>query len=96
MILKDYIPIESSDTVVLSQAQQLDAILVSVNGDFANIVNYPPSEYKGIIAIQLKNHPEIIPELMQRLIEYLSSHNSMSDYKGKLLLVEVSRIRVKS
>ncbi len=42
LILKDYIPIESPDTVVLSQAQQLDAILVSVNGDFANIVNYPP------------------------------------------------------
>ena len=62
--LRDYIPINSSDEVVISQAQQLDAVLVSLNGDFADIVAYPPADYKGIIALQIRNHPEIIPQLI--------------------------------
>jgi predicted nuclease of predicted toxin-antitoxin system len=33
--LKDYIPVESSDSTVISTAQDLDSILVSLNGDFA-------------------------------------------------------------
>jgi hypothetical protein len=35
--------------VVISEAQELDAILISLNGDFADIVTYPPEKYKGII-----------------------------------------------
>jgi predicted nuclease of predicted toxin-antitoxin system len=38
LILKDYIPIESSDEIVIAKAQELDAILVSLNGDFAAIL----------------------------------------------------------
>lgn len=44
LLLRDRIPIESSDSVVIAKAQELSAILVSVNGDFADIVTYPPSE----------------------------------------------------
>jgi len=80
---------------VISKAQELDSILVSLNGDFADIVTYPPTSYKGIIALQVRNHPEITPQLMARLKGYLSAHPSMSHYKGKLLLVEVHRIRIR-
>jgi len=93
--LRDHIPTDSADIVVISQAQKLDSILVSLNGDFANIVAYPPTNYKGIIALQVRNHPEIIPQLMARLKDYLSAHPDMNHYKGKLLLVEVHRIRVR-
>ena len=67
-VLGDYIPIESPDIIVIAKAQELNAILVSLNGDFADIVTYPPSSYQGIISIQLRNHPEIIPQLMARLL----------------------------
>ena len=56
--LGDYIPIESPDAAVIAQAQVLDSILVSLNGDFADIVSYPPQLYKGIISLQVRNHPE--------------------------------------
>jgi predicted nuclease of predicted toxin-antitoxin system len=85
-VLGDYIPIESPDIIVIAKAQELNAILVSLNGDFADIVTYPPSSYQGIISIQLRNHPEIIPQLMARLTEYLSLHDSEEHYRGKLLL----------
>ena len=93
--LRDHIPPDSADLVVISKAQELDSILVSLNGDFADIVTYPPANYKGIIALQVRNHPEITPQLMVRLKDYLSAYPDISHYKGKLLLVEVHRIRVR-
>jgi predicted nuclease of predicted toxin-antitoxin system len=92
--LKDHLPIESSDSVVITTAQKLHSILLSLNADFTNILNYPPSRYKGIIALQVKNHPEIIPQLMERLLNYLSLNPEMDSYKGILILVEVHRIRI--
>jgi predicted nuclease of predicted toxin-antitoxin system len=50
--LKDVLPVESSDPIVIAKAQEIDAILLSLNGDFSHIVNYPPKNYKGIVALQ--------------------------------------------
>ncbi len=65
--LKDHLPVESPDSIVLAKAQELNAILLSLNGDFADIVTYPPSRFKGIVALQVRNHSEITPQLMARL-----------------------------
>jgi predicted nuclease of predicted toxin-antitoxin system len=91
--LRDYIPADSSDHLVISKAQELDAILLSLNGDFADIVSYPPARYNGIVSLQVRNHPEIIPQLMERLKAYLSEHDDMKHYSGRLLIVETYRIR---
>lgn len=94
-ILKEHIPPDSDDPIVIARAQELEAILVSLDGDFADIVTYPPSDYKGIIALQVRDHPEVIPALMQRLTTYLSTHPEMSDYQGQLFVVEAHRIRMR-
>jgi predicted nuclease of predicted toxin-antitoxin system len=91
--LKDHLPVDAADSNVIEKAQELDAILVSLNGDFADIVNYPPDQYKGIISLQIENHPEIMPSLLKNLNSYLSSHDDMSHYSGKLLIAEAHRIR---
>jgi predicted nuclease of predicted toxin-antitoxin system len=93
--LKEHIPPDSPDPMVIQKAKELDSILISLNGDFADIVMYPPSHYKGIFALQIRNHPEIIPQLMQRLLNYLSVNTNMNYYSGKLFLMEVHRIRIK-
>ena len=93
--LRDVIPVESPDPVVIAKAQQLDAILVSLNGDFADIVTYPPKRYKGIVALQMRNHSEILPQLLKRLTNYLKIQPTMDHYRGKLLVVEVDRIRIR-
>lgn len=59
--LREHLPPDSPDTVVIEKAQVLDAVLVSNNGDFADIVTYPPALYKGIVALQIRNRPEAIP-----------------------------------
>ncbi len=94
-ILKEHIPRDSDDSVVIAKAQEFPAILVSLNGDFSDIVTYPPANYKGIIALQVRNHPRVIPALMQRLLDYLAAHPEMSSYEGQLLLVEAHRIRIR-
>ena len=93
--LRDQIPADSADSVVISKAQDLDSILVSLNGDFADIVAYPPANYRGIISLQLGDHPEILPHLISRLKDYLSAHPDKDHYRGKLILVEVHRVRVR-
>jgi len=94
--LKDCIPIESSDQTVITTAQELNSILISLNGDFADTLSYPPKEYKGIVSLQVRNHPEIIPQLMIRLINYVSLHPDQEIFRGKLIIVEVNRIRIRS
>lgn len=95
LLLRDFLPIESIDTVVISKAQELKAILITLNGDFANILDYPPDNYKGIIALQVRNHPEVLPQIMARLKDYFSNFPDMEHYQGKLFLVEVHRIRIR-
>ena len=43
--LKEHIPPDSPDSIVIQKAKELDSILFSLNGDFADIVTYPPSHY---------------------------------------------------
>lgn len=93
--LRDHISTDSPDPTVIEKAQEIGTILISLNGDFADIVAYPPANYKGIIALQVRNHPEIIPDLMERLKDYLSAHDNMEHYEGKLLIAEVDRIRIR-
>ena len=95
MRLKDLLPVESPDAAVVAKAQEIGAILLSLNGDFADIVTYPPGSYKGIVALQVRNHPEVLPHLMARLTAYLKAEPAAERYRGKLLVVEVDRIRIR-
>ncbi len=94
-VLREHIPQDSKDTLVIEKAQELEAILLSLNGDFSDIVRYPPSEYRGIISLQIRNHPEITTNLMQKLTKYLAEHPDARHYKGRLFLAEVHRIRIR-
>jgi predicted nuclease of predicted toxin-antitoxin system len=93
--LRDVLPVESPDTMVIAKAQEMDAILLSMNGDFADIVTYPPKNYKGIVALQMRNHAEVLDPLMRRLIGYLKVQPGMEHFRGKLVVVEGNRIRIR-
>jgi predicted nuclease of predicted toxin-antitoxin system len=96
LLLRDFLPIRSPDELVIAKAQDLNCILLSLNGDFADIVSYPPGRYAGVVAIQLHNHPEIIPELMASFVQFLEGQGSGDIFSGKLFLVEVHRIRIRA
>jgi hypothetical protein len=50
--LKDVISPDSTDLSVIVKTQELDSVLVSLNGDFSDMVAYLPKNYKGIVALQ--------------------------------------------
>jgi len=93
--LKDEIPADSPDSLVIVKAKELNCILVSLDSDFSNIVIYPPKEYIGIISLQIKNHPEALADILNKLKEYFALNPKMEHYKGKLFLAEAHRIRVR-
>jgi predicted nuclease of predicted toxin-antitoxin system len=94
-VLRDHLPINAKDPDVIAFAKSLEAVLVSLNGDFADIINYPPEKFGGIVALQVKNHPESLPAIIMRLLTYLGEHSDREHYAGRLLLVEAHRIRIK-
>jgi predicted nuclease of predicted toxin-antitoxin system len=93
--LTEHLAAESVDAIVIAKAQELDAILLSLNGDFGDIVAYPPAKFRGIVALQILNHPEITSSLLERLKRYFELHPRMEDYRGKLIIVDAGRIRVR-
>jgi predicted nuclease of predicted toxin-antitoxin system len=95
LLLREYISMDSPDPVVINKAQECETVLLTLNGDFADLINYPPQRYRGIIAIQLKNHPENIPLICEKLRMYMEENPDMADFKGKLIVVEPHRIRVR-
>jgi hypothetical protein len=74
----------------------MGCILLSLNGDFSDIVAYPPSQFGGIISIQLHNRPELLQALMLRLCRYLRDQSEREHYVGKLILAEAHRLRVRT
>jgi predicted nuclease of predicted toxin-antitoxin system len=93
--LRDYLPVESPDALVIAKAQELDAILLSLNGHFADIVTYPPRRFGGIVALQVLDHPEVTRTLIARLITYFITHPVQQDHQGKLMIVEAHRVRIR-
>jgi predicted nuclease of predicted toxin-antitoxin system len=95
MNLRQALPVRAPDPDVIAKARELDRVLISLNGDFSDIVAYPPGEHGGVMAIQLHNHPEIIPQLMDRMTTFLAAHPAQEFYRGKLFIVEVHRVRIR-
>ncbi len=93
--LGEVMPVDSDDGDLIQKAQELNAILLTLNGDFCDIVRYPPSQYQGIMALQARNHPELFPVLTERVSRYAEANPTMHHYRGKLFVVEVHRIRVR-
>ena len=94
--LREHLAIDSLDPAVIGKAQQLSCLLLSLDGDFADIVKFPPKDYRGIISLQVRNHPEVLPQIVARLTAYVDAHPEMSHNHGKLFLFEAHRVRVRT
>lgn len=95
VVLREVLPIRAIDSEVIAKAQELNAVLLSLSGDFADIVAYPPANYAGVVALQLHNHPEVIPTLMEKFVVFLAANPEQEYYRGKLFIVEPHRIRIR-
>ena len=91
-LLSEYVPVESIDPVVIQIAQTLDAVLLRVDTDFQNIVNYPPQVYQGIIVIRHEHRTrEAIAHSLKEALQDL--YRDL--LRGALVVVESDGYRVR-
>ena len=90
--LKNHLIQDAKDPEVLGKAQELGAVLISVNGDFSQIVEYPPSQYGGIISLRERNQPNSVEPILEQLFKFLDGKNQQ-DIVGRLVIVETFGFR---
>ncbi len=74
--LKDILPVESPDSLVIAKAQDIGAVLLSLNGDFAEDLRRPASELKcALVAVLIREIPA------NSLLEVYDA-NSIEESKG--------------
>ncbi|MDP2668973.1 MAG: DUF5615 family PIN-like protein [bacterium] len=84
---------DSSDEVILKHAFSQDAILITRDLDFANIILYPVSVHAGIIVIRVPSHftAQNINDVLRR---FLSSADKKLLQKATTIL-EPGRYRIR-
>ena len=65
--------------------------LVTADLDFAQTIEYPPSEYHGLVVLR---HPKPTLAAMRRLIEQVVTATRDESPAGRLWIVEPGRIRI--
>lgn len=81
-----------SDDVIAAHARTHQQALVTRDFDFADIRNYPPSDYSGIIVLQL---PDDAPaaQVVDLLERFARRPDWLARVGGRLAIVELWRVR---
>ena len=81
----------TADSTIAAVCQREGRVLVTLDLDFANVINYPPVEYPGIVVLrphwQDRDH---VTDLVRRIIPLLSQE----PIARRLWIVEEARVRI--
>ncbi len=81
-----------TDAVIGHVCQDEERILVTLDRGFSDIRTYPPSEYPGIIALNVKQQDKThILALVRRAVELLGTHA----IRNSLWVVDENRVRIR-
>lgn len=81
-----------SDQEVFAYAQAQEAVLVTADKGFANILRYPPGTHASIIVVRVPDDPPT-QRLNQELLRALKALEGQA-LTGLLVIVEVGRVRI--
>ncbi len=82
----------ASDAVIAAHAKHAGLTLVTRDFGFADIRNYPPSEYAGIVVLQLPDDATAA-HVVKLLKEFVRREDWLAQLPGRLAIVEVWRVR---
>jgi predicted nuclease of predicted toxin-antitoxin system len=80
------------DIAAYAQAKQL--AVLSRDFDFADIRNYPPDQYAGIVVIELPSSATA-PTILNLVDSFLQQTQTLNDLPGRLAIVEPGRTRLR-
>ncbi len=85
----------SPDAVIAAFAKSEKWAILTGDFDFADIRNYPPPEYFGIAVLVLT--PRMVSSDIHALVRsFLNRPEIVATLEGKLAIVEIGRVRVRS
>jgi hypothetical protein len=68
--------------------------IITGDYDFSDIRNYPPSQYTGLVVLNIPKN-STAKYILNLIEEFLKQKNLISELPGKLAIVEPGRIRIK-
>jgi predicted nuclease of predicted toxin-antitoxin system len=92
VLTQAHISVDASDVQVIRLAQELDAVLLTVDMDFANIVNYPPQNYCGIIVIRYGADVDTITTKTLKTVLEEMYHDKL---RGCLVVIKEDQYKVR-
>lgn len=79
------------DASIASVCQAEDRILITLDVDFANIMNYPPTDYPGIIVLRLRRQDKVsLMAFLPRVVDLLGRE----EIAGRLWIMDEGRTRI--
>lgn len=91
-LMTEHIPRDAPDSEVIALAVKLDAILLTVDLDFANILDYPPSEYQGIVVLRYSIEDE---SQIDQTLKAAMADLYREGLRGVLVVVSAERYRIR-
>jgi len=82
-----------SDEEIISFAKRSKAVLFSADWGFANIFRFPPKDYDGIVILNFPN--EVSTNFMIRETQRALIKLPFKSFKGKLIIIEPGRVRIR-
>lgn len=79
------------DDRLIEVCREENRVLVTLDTDFGNIINYDPRQYAGIALIRVT--PKTTPQELYRMVEMLARNLKETNLKGKLWVVQPTGIR---
>ncbi len=85
----------SKDREIAYYAKREKAVIVTGDYDFSDVRNYPPSQYSGIVVIELPRNATAL-FIYKQFEWFLQQQHIVENLSGKLLLLEPGRIRIRN
>lgn len=91
-LLTQHLRADADDDDVLQKAAELGAALLTVDLHFADVLQYPPENYRGIIVMRysVREEEEVTATLRQLLTDF-----GVAERQGRLFVVQPNRYRVR-
>lgn len=83
---------DAPDHVIAEYAKNNHLSLITRDFDFADVRNYPPSLYEGIVVLKLRED-STAPDVLKVLFSFLKREDWLTHLRGRLAIVESWRVR---
>jgi predicted nuclease of predicted toxin-antitoxin system len=83
---------DAPDDTIAAHARRNQLVLVTRDFDFADIRNYPPSLYQGIVVLKLQDDAKA-EQVVRLLASFAERQDWLKHLSGRLAIVETWRVR---